>query len=60
MKRNVFILALCALFLQSKAQERIMVIADPHVTPQSVIDAEPDFLGGIFDYRRLFVAGRLL
>ena len=43
MKRNVFILALCALFLQSKAQERIMVIADPHVTPQSVIDAEPDF-----------------
>ncbi len=43
MKRFTFILAFCASFALLNAQDRIMLIADPHVTPQSVIDAEPDF-----------------
>lgn len=40
--RKIFFLA-ALLPLLSFAQERIMVIADPHVLPQSVIDQEPDF-----------------
>lgn len=40
--KKIFLLA--ALFpLLSFAQERIMVIADPHVLPQSVIEQETDF-----------------
>ena len=38
MKRYIFIVILCSLcFVYSKAQDRIMVIADPHVYPQALI-----------------------
>lgn len=40
--RKIFFLA-ALLPLLSFAQERIMVIADPHVLPQSIIDQEPNF-----------------
>ena len=42
MKKIVTIL-LSVFPLVMMGQERIMVIADPHVTPQSLIDANPDF-----------------
>jgi len=41
--KKIFFLAALLLPMMSFAQERVMVIADPHVTPQSVIDMEPDF-----------------
>ena len=43
--RKIFFLALVALMLpmMSFAQERIMVIADPHVIPQTEIDKQADF-----------------
>lgn len=55
MKRiNLFVIALCSLFgLQINAQERIMVIADPHVTPQSLIAAEPDFAANMTKQRKM-------
>ena len=38
MKRYIFIVILCSLcFVYSKAQDRVMVIADPHVYPQALI-----------------------
>lgn len=37
----IFLFILCA--LSSLAQDRIMVIADPHVLPQTVIEQEADF-----------------
>ena len=44
MKKITFVLVLCALlFVRSNAQERIMLIADPHVLPQSVITQDPNF-----------------
>lgn len=42
MKKIALITALLV-SLTTLAQERIMVIADPHVLPQSIIDATPDF-----------------
>ena len=43
--KKIFFLALAALMLPmlSFAQERIMVIADPHVIPQTEIDKQADF-----------------
>ena len=43
--RKIFFLALAALMLpmMSFAQERIMVISDPHVIPQTEIDKQADF-----------------
>lgn len=41
MRKIFFLVALLPLL--SSAQERIMLIADPHVLPQSVIDQEADF-----------------
>ena len=41
--KKIFFLATLLLPMMSFAQERVMVIADPHVLPQSVIDMEPDF-----------------
>ena len=38
MKRYIFIVILCSLcFVSIKAQDRVMVIADPHVYPQALI-----------------------
>ena len=41
--KKIFLLAAALLPLLSFAQERIMVIADPHVLPQSIIDQEANF-----------------
>ena len=43
--KKIFFLTLAALMLpmMSFAQERIMVIADPHVIPQTEIDKQADF-----------------
>lgn len=41
--KKIFTFLLSTLPLIMMGQERIMVIADPHVTPQSLIDATPDF-----------------
>lgn len=41
--KKIFFLAAMLLPMMSFAQKRVMVIADPHVVPQSIIDMEPDF-----------------
>lgn len=41
--KKIFFLAAMMLPMMSFAQKRVMVIADPHVVPQSIIDKEPDF-----------------
>ncbi len=44
MKKLSFIFALSALlFVKGNAQDRIMLIADPHVLPQTIITADPNF-----------------
>lgn len=43
MKKLVLVLLAFTAFLNVEAQDKIMVIADPHVLPQSVIDQEENF-----------------
>ena len=43
MKKTLLLFALCSLFLRLSAQERIMVIADPHVYPLALIESDPSF-----------------
>lgn len=45
MKKSIFTLLVLGLLctLPMRAQERIMLFADPHVYPQALIEADPDF-----------------
>lgn len=42
--KSYFVLLVCVMsLLTAKAQERMMVIADPHVLPTTLIEADPNF-----------------